>query len=76
MTDLCTAVPQLRTPAAIEEKKPPPPPDDAARSWSLDPIAGDLHGQREALPRRGVGEGDMLGFGTAHCLEVVVEERS
>lgn len=53
MTDLCTAVPQLRTPAAIEEKKPPPPPDDAAKSWSLDPIAGDLRGQRGSSPRRG-----------------------
>jgi hypothetical protein len=37
LTDLCTAVPQLRMPAANEEKKPPPE-EAAPPPWSLDPM--------------------------------------
>uniref|UniRef100_A0A0A9ANV9 Uncharacterized protein n=1 Tax=Arundo donax TaxID=35708 RepID=A0A0A9ANV9_ARUDO len=36
-------------PAAIDEKNPPPPEEAAPTSWSLDPIAGDLRGQRSHL---------------------------
>jgi hypothetical protein len=42
-------------PLVIDLKKPPPP-DVAGRSWSLDPIAGDLRGQREARARAGEEE--------------------
>uniref|UniRef100_A0A0A9GRD8 Uncharacterized protein n=1 Tax=Arundo donax TaxID=35708 RepID=A0A0A9GRD8_ARUDO len=38
-------------PAAIDEKNPPPPENAAPPSWSLDPIAGDLRGQRESPTR-------------------------
>ena len=66
LTDFCTALPQLRTPAAIEENKPPPPPPDvAAVSWSLDPIAGDLRGQTKGELECGGGVGVTLGFGGA-----------
>ena len=61
LTDFCTALPQLRTPAAIEENKPPPPPPDvAAVSWSLDPIAGDLRGQTKGELECGGGVGVMV----------------
>jgi hypothetical protein len=68
LTDLWTAVPQLRMPAANDEKKPPPE-EAAPPPWSLDPIAGDLRGSGQASrgaaerePRACVG-GKGLGFG-------------
>jgi hypothetical protein len=62
-------------PLVIDLKKPPPP-DVAGRSWSLDPIAGDLRGQREALSRAEEeeelerGRGDTLGVGRAREVSV------
>ena len=56
LTDLCTAVPQVRMPAANEEKKPPPE-EAAPPPWSLDPIAGDLRGEERAAAHRSVRVG-------------------